>query len=294
MNNKLIPIVLTLVVGIILAGSVLMPVLNDATKTEETFANEGLWRMKEIENGDVWTRTSTEGWTYGDSHIASGGSNVILGDDWCIRAIGHIRSDSTVNASSNLSGATVTAGEELIVASKTDTTWTRNLDYPGYGIAPNGAYTLTDFNTSSYLNGDSAIYGSGVSEIGSIQVFVHVEASVDDGATFTVSQSAGGYAISDVTITNEKVNYSEVSGYKDLYKVESVTCDISLTATIESVETPITGTITFSSYVVPYEVTAELSNHLTPGQIALVGAIPILVIVALLVVAVGVVARKND
>ena len=32
MNNKLIHIVLTLVVGIILAGSVLVPVLNDATE----------------------------------------------------------------------------------------------------------------------------------------------------------------------------------------------------------------------------------------------------------------------
>ena len=40
-------------------------------------------------------------------------------------------------------------------------------------------------------------------------------------------------------------------------------------------------------------MTAELANHLTPGQIALLNAIPIMVIVALLMAAVGAVALRR-
>ena len=55
MNNKLIPLVLTLVVGIILAGSVLMPVLNDVTKTEQTFVNNGVFNYGIFTPEDTYT-----------------------------------------------------------------------------------------------------------------------------------------------------------------------------------------------------------------------------------------------
>lgn len=294
-KTNVLTLIITLVVGVILCGALLGPVVDDATATDGTFKNEGLWRMKEIENGDIWTRT-TSGWSFGDEAIqAAGASNLILGDDWCIRAVGHLRSTADANANTNLTNATVTAGESLIVASKTDSTWSRNLDYPGYGADPNGDYAITPFEGTAYVKGDSVIYGSGVSELSGVQVFVHVEATVDGGATFTVSQSAGQYAISDVVVSNPTVNREAVDGYLDLYKLNNVTCDVSFTATIEGTDTPITGTINFSSYVVPYEVTAERAVHLDNGQIALMGTIPIMVIVALLMAAVGAIAlRRND
>lgn len=294
--KRIVALVVGASVMVLIFSALLVPIINDATTTEKTFKNEGLWRMKEIENGDIWTRTTETGWSFGDEAItATGGSNVLLGDDWCIRAVGHMRSSATVNASTNLNNATVTAGEELIVASKTDTTWTRNLNYPGYGVDPNGAYTMSAFEGSAYLNGDSIIYGSGVSEVDSVQIFVHVTGTVDDGVTFTVTQSSGSNAISDVTITNTTVNYTAVSGYDDLYNVTGVTCDISFTATIDDVATQKTGTIAFSSYVIPYEVTAELTVHPDSATNALISAIPIIAMIGIVLAVVGVaIVGRND
>lgn len=294
-QKNLVGTVITITVAIICVATVMVPIFDGITETEETLTNDGLWRMKEIEYGDVWTKGYGAAWDYGDDAITieSSSSNILLGDKWCIRANGQVRSDSTTNVSTNLGYATATASEEFVVVDKTDTSWTRNLDYPGYGASLDGDYVMTAYGGGCYLLGDSVIYGSGVSDVDEVSVFVHIEATVDDGATIAVS-SISGTTISDVVISNAAVNYTEDPDHVDVYKVDSVTFNVSFSTTENDETVEHTGVVTFSSYVVPYQITAELSEHMTSAEIALIYVLPVLMICAVLMIAVGMAAIRRD
>lgn len=295
MNNKLIPIVLTLVVGIILAGSVLMPVLNDATKTTDEFTNDGFYRMKEISNGDTWMKVSGGAWTYNtDDSISytNGAFNMTLGDDWCVRANGTARGTFV---SGGAQDATVVSADDVITISGTGISSSGTTTISGYGACSTGDYILTEPSTPVYVNSETQIYATGTTEIStSGSALFHIEGNIKDGVTITAYSLYTTTAYDSIETSNVVINYAPVSGYVDLYELTSITFDVTATKTIEGTSTEFTASATYNSYVVDYKVTAELSEHMTPGQIALLGAIPVMVIIALLMAAVGVVARRNE
>lgn len=313
MNNKLIPIVLTLVVGIILAGSVLVPVLNDATKTEQTFTNDGYIRLGEISAEDTETYTIT--WTYenpgqfvinDDVYVMPSGSTtgsvfpytLFATDGWGLRYLKN-STDTNLNlygsgeSASLLWYAGATAQDTVVITLSAgsatfvkNSTTTATMEYTNVFLPDSdGAYVLKKGDTSAYLNADSVIYSTGrtsaVFGTNNIAININLNGNVEGVEVDAIAPTG-------FTVSNVVVDSSEVNGYKDLYKFDKVTFDITQTSTSIDVEA------VYSQVIVPYQVTAELSDHLTPGQIALLGAIPVLVIVALLVVAVGVVARRND
>lgn len=310
MNTKLITIALTLVVGIILAGSVLMPVLNSATEKERTFTNQGYFTYDAVnENTDLtidfdpatpgvitigektvtmpeengnWTICGSENFTVRYVKTASstnlqcyGSNGYIAGDPSATTTVLHVDVDAT----------------EMTFERNTSTTKTYSMGTHGFVINTdgNGALMLKYANEKAYVLGDSEVYlcgttfvtGSGTNDF--VGVFGY--GSLDDGLTMNAFYGTGGgqntISFGDVTATYEAVN-----GFNDLYQVDKF--EFPLT------QNSATVTATYSYFVVPTEVTAERTAHLTDGQIALMGAIPVLVIVALLVVAVGVVARRND
>ena len=55
-----------------------------------------------------------------------------------------------------------------------------------------------------------------------------------------------------------------------------------------------TSNLTYSYFIVPASVTSELTNHLSNGEIAILNALPILIIVALVVMAAGALYLKRD
>lgn len=297
MNNKLIPLVITLVVGIILAGSVLMPVLNDATETERTFLNKGYYEMTYTEADDVsltWDSADPHKVTVNDAVIdlpatadLPGPINIICGDDWFIRYTGaglqfYPSTGSSVNAGNGVD-MTVTASEGTVtITTNADPAVTKTAYYTFlYVVSENGAYVMKNTNDVAYVHEDSEIYGIGRSTVTGGYVKIKITGSISNGFTATEVGSSA-FTIGDIT-----VNYTTDSAYIDLYKLSS----LQFTVTDSDNNA---NDLTYSYFIVPASVTSELSNHLTPGQIALIGAIPVLVIVALLVVAVGVVARRND
>lgn len=289
--KKIIIASITAVVVITVLAGCLMPVLDDATTTQKTFTNEGLWRMKAIEEGDVWTYDGTN-W-YLDSELLTDvtkeSSNGLLGGAWCVRTNGQARGTTIAG---NASTVTATASEITIEISGSGLTTTTQA-LPGYGASNDGAFIMTSGTGTDYVNGDSILYGTGQTSVDNIGVVIHVEGNVDDGVTFTMYQNKGGAAISNAVFSNVQVNATPVSGYDDLYSFESLTADVTFDATVNDTTASHTGSVTYNRIVIPYEVTAEKSVHFTDGENAIFNAIPAIVIVALLLAVVALVLRSR-
>lgn len=310
MNNKLIPIVLTLVVGIILAGSVLMPVLNDATKTERTFTNDGYYRMSQLGDDETvvieWSPATAatkstivlngEDFDLGAATPAYQSRSIAFAENLILRFFNEGNGNYSMQiwdaaykigggSSSVTDTVTVTISDGTISWNRSGTDTTTEYTYTGDMIAIDldGDMILKKSTDPVYLLHDSSIiYGGGISLLsGTTYSGVYLSGTVED-----IDDSSIEVLNSNAAVSNTNVVYSNVSGYIGLVSFEKITFDTTYSSTTQNQ--------TYSYVVVPYEVSAELSEHLTPGQIALLGAIPVLVIVALLVVAVGVVARRND
>ena len=307
MNNKLISIVLTLVVGIILAGSVLVPVLDDATATEKTFDNRD-GALFQLEKFDESTEYSFE-WVYTDpTHATVNNETVTLSratvicatDSFLIRygqdssngyylqavggslgsVYGNVNSKTTLTIS--VSSGTLTA----TVANEGSSPTSKTVSITeGYGIVANGGYVMKASNQTAYVLADSPIMAMGLTSLDGVwSNMFQIVGNVEGVEVTQINPTPATY-----TISNVAVNVESSASYIDLYELQSITFDATLVSDNTTVHA-----CTYDYFIVPAEVTAELSEHLTPGQIALMGAIPVLVIVALLVVAVGVVARRND
>lgn len=304
MNNKLIPIVITLVVGIILAGSVLMPVLNDATTIEKTLTNDGVLRMDKITTADstviTWDHTAPSIITVDDVDITLPDQNAVVyltvngtDNDFMVRYTPSATNPMMVVFNGNNANveASVTNGRDLTVTisegsiSVTDGTNTETATFTDYAFIPseNGKYVMKNPNKVAYLNADSEIYGMGRSFLSASNINLNFTIAADVETEPTVDYYGRNVT---ATISNAEVNATKLDTYVDMYEFSSITFDVTISDN--------TSSVTYNQVIVPYQVTSELSQHLTPGQIALMGAIPVLVIVALLVVAVGVVARRND
>lgn len=306
MNNKLISIVLTLVVGIILAGSVLVPVLDDATATEKTFDNRD-GALFQLDKFDETTEYSFE-WVYTDPTHATvnnetvtlSGATVICATDsfiirygqdssngYYLQSVGsglgvygneNVKTTLTISVSSGTLTAIV-ANEGSDPTSKTASIT------EGYGIVANGGYVMKASNQAAYVLADSPIVAMGLTSLDGVwSNMFQIVGNVEGVEVTQIYPTPATY-----TISNVAVNTESSASYIDLYELQSITFDATLVSDNTTVHA-----CTYNYFIVPAEVTAELSEHLTPGQIALMGAIPVLVIVALLVVAVGVVARRND
>lgn len=280
-----------------------MPVLNDATKTENTLTNDGYYRMTETEEETtiVWdTANAPKVFTVNGVDIDltsldayhNTSFSIAFADDVVIRYLAAgVVSNVQVWKGNTVASLGVDSGKTLtLTLTSSGITWgvtgasDQAINHSGkyFVLDTDGEYIMKYATGSAYLLEDSSIfYAGGISNAGS-WMGVYIEGTADDYETTVLG--------SGVTISNKASEYSDVSGYIGLISLNKLT----MTASYTSNDTPTETTWTYSYFLVPYQVTAELSAHLTPGQIALMGAIPVLVIVALLVVAVGVVARRND
>ena len=279
-------------VGILILAAALFPVINEATTTEHTFTNDGLWRMKSIENGDSWSYSSST-WTYNDEvqtvqSAGAGGYNALLGDEWCVRLSGQARGPTI---SGNASSLTAEAGEITITFTGIQGTLTQDL--PGYGLYTSGDYILTAPAKAVYVKGDTQIYATGNSNVESTPCNIHIAGTINDGVTITVMENRNSATLSNIEVTNVSINYEVVSGYVNLYKLNSITADVSFDATSGGETTSKSGSITYNSYIVPYQVTAELAVHASQDEIELLETIPVLITVGLIMGIVGVIAARR-
>lgn len=302
-------LIITLVVGVILTGALLGPVISDATKTTETLTNEGYYRVSETEEQTVivWdTVNSPNIITVNDEEIdlstlgliANSSYTIAFANDFLLRYYPLGGSSNIQVWNSAYSGLSVSAGSGVtgtftitdsgITLQKSGSETVQTAAHTGsyFRIDPNGDYTLKKSDKTAYVLEDSTIfYAGGISSIGGSNglTSVYFEGTTE-GIEYTVMRA-------NVDVSNSNVTYTDDATHMGVVNLDKVT----FTTTYESSGETYNVDQTYSYFFVPYQITAELSEHLTPGQIALMGAIPIMVIVALLMAAVGAIAlRRND
>ena len=305
MKANILTLAITLTVGIILAGSLLMPVISDATTTEETFRNDGVFNYGVFSTDDTYTLVynsttgisvngtpiTIEGVTPGTSStrysiiamenaIVRYGSNA---DGYACQIFGTNTDNQYMTNSYDDLTATIADGKLSIVASSSGgATTTKTFEFTTmYAIVPSEDKAIMKIATGDvYIKGDSDLYASGQTTVTSWSNIFHFEGTYDDGITITSP------AIPTATYENVKWNIEPVKGFIDLYKLTSIEFDIVYNDT--------TTHAVYSYFGVPSSVTAERSQHLSPGEIAIVNAIPILIIVALVMMAAGALYLKRD
>ena len=314
-KTNVLTLIITLVVGVILTGALLGPVISDATKTTETFTNAGYYSMDELDTNAelsiLWEKSAPMIINVGSktvdmSGLPAGRSYTLVGGDDFVVRYDKINSTSVViQGFSNESNSyfnvgdgtevtiTVSNGEVACHSNRTDisggVTTTYTYSDVAYAINPFGngtySYIMKDAAQAAYVKGDSMIYFVGVTNVTTTAVVaIYAEGTLNDGMTIT---TAGLRNVTTVdSYTDPVATYTAVDGYKDLYALEKYEFTINYDSN-QSYDA------TYTYFIVPATVTAELSNHLTPGQISLMGAIPVIVIVALLMAAVGAIALRR-
>lgn len=314
MDNKILTLCITLVVCVILAGSLMVPLLNDVTKTTETFANEGYYNVAELgAESDYklyWDHTAPYQITVNDTDIISFSEmglndyqavTVLGSNEFCLRfynVTDNPRMQLYGGTGWGFGGASVSAGTDMTVeivsgdlsittTAETPLDVTKPVPTKLYGIASEDTgLVMKKANVPAYVLDDtSVIVLCGFTEGGGLTAGVYAEGTVNDGLEYTLYRPAADAETAE--FSNEVITATDVNGYIGLKSLEKIEFDVAVTG----------GTIepTYTYFIVPAEVTAELSEHLTSGEIALINVLPVLVIVALLLAAVGaVVIRRND
>jgi len=287
-------LIITLVVGVILTGALLGPVINDATTTEHKIINTGAYNLTDNDDDYTISYDPTGKFVIGDKEIpfntlpadaitiASAKDMLLRFQNWAAQSYNlwlfiDGKSPLVIASSSSPSAVEVTFDDGALTTNTTiEETYTSDDSVRIFN--PDGKYTMTIYNQpATVLKDTTVIVGNGTTQVNAWTNRFYIEGTAED---IEVTPATG------ITVSNVTVNTTAISTYKDAVKLDSVT----FTAT----DGDNTVNATYNRVIVPIEIDAELSQHLTPGQIALLGAIPVLVIVALLVVAVGVVARRND
>lgn len=294
---RIVGISITVVVSIIVLAGVLMPVLTDVTTTEETFKNVGYYNLTYTES-----ESATFEWDYqyprvltvnGDSitlpEPSSADRTIICGDTFIVGYSANSNGerlrfyDAEHALTANVSGSSVLS---LSCESGSYSVTVGTTTYEGtytelFFIDTGGAYVLKESDSPAYVNGDSKITLMDWTSVGAATVGIRIVGTIDDGLTFDTFRGE------DLTFSNEKVESSKDADFKDLYTVDGLSFTISDGTNTKNKE--------FTAYIVPAEVTAEKAVHLSDNQIALMDAIPVLVVIAILMGVVAVIlARRMD
>lgn len=280
-SKNLLTLAITLTVGIILAGSLLMPVISDATETERTFENTGYYYMTDVGADESYTyefvSSPAKAWTVNGEALSfpEGAFNVLVTDEHFVRSNGQIESSSVASM-------TVTVTAESITGTYTASGVSHDIDWAVdgfYGAVPTkDSFIMTNPDATTYVKSDTEVLGFGLSNLSGQYPIFHI---VGDMENVTVTSPD-----TSITIANVAINKTPVDGFIDLYKFESITFDAT--------KGDNTATITYNRVIVPTEVMAELSQHLNSGEIAILNALPVLIIVALVMMAAGALYLKRD
>lgn len=304
-SKNLLTLAITLTVGIILAGSLLAPVISDATTTERTFENEGYFYVEKISADDdrtitiewdrdafgtmIWNGTNVDvsTWPSGGYTVATDGVSKIIrmgmGNSVALQTLGDSFSSgggNTKHMEITIANGTITANSILL----NDTTYSVTTTYTevwAYSLTPTD-YVMKKADKIAYLNEDSEYLAMGVTTVTQWNTIIKVTGTVSDFDVSIVYPSGV-----TATTTNKEVVIERNDEYTDLYELDKLTFTVSDgTTTVDAI---------YSYFIVPAKVTSELTNHLDDGEIAIMNAIPIMIIVALVVMAAGALyLRRTD
>lgn len=311
-TKNIIGIILTVTVGIICIGTVMMPILTDAAASEDTFTNDGLYRMTKYDTTAeftaVWDYTDPYIITIGDEEVALPETSSYLmtmtGNDGYLARMGVVSSatgfaiqvyDSTSKAvriyasEGDYLSMTITVSAGTVTFDNGTSTYSVTYDDSMLFISNDGAYVMKNADDTAYVNGDSDFYGIGITKLtvgesSSTNFALYLIGNIDDG--FTVAGINGTISSDNHVIT--KTTYED---HIDLYGLS----EVSFTAvyTDETTTTDYETAVSYSQIIVPYEVTAERTVHFDDSQATIIMLIPVLIILALMMVAVKIVTRYD-
>lgn len=314
--------IMSLALGVALCALVLsaalIPAISMATDTEDTFTNEGYFRMSQYDD----TTSHVVKWTYEKPtvitvddedvvigyNLPSGQVTVVANSNWLLRMYytsqGNVAGVAFLYGASGTKTATVensqtatltlTEGSASVVCGNYSGTHAYSIVYLP---ANDGTFTMTRLNEDNYINGDSPIYGFGLTRIntstgimGSPGDGFAFAGSYDDGITGSVWRGGDSATVSDCVC-----NVTKVNSYTDLYRFNQIDAVATLTETIDD-ETITTNTdLVYNIVIIPYQVTSELSIHADGPTRAILNMIPIIAVLGILIgiVAVGYIKFRN-
>ena len=302
--------IITLTVGVILAGALLAPVIDDVTTTERTLTNSGLFEAVALDENSSHTLVfdytdpntlTIDGTDIDMSAIESpySSATVVFSNDWFLRFspdVGVILYKCGTSSAQAIKGATASSqiSVTITIASGTATFTYSDSTVVEYTIAGaglmitsgDGSYVMKSASDKAYVNKDSIVYGAGRTDkaLGTSGTSFNamISASIEDGVTLLYYSPQ--YTVSD----NSEVSYTPDNTYVDIYELSGFTFNL---VSNDEVEHP----VTYNQIFVPKEVTSELAQHLDDGEIAMMEMIPIMVIICLVMAMVGyLVFRSRD
>lgn len=294
--HKLIEASVIAAIGVLVFASLLIPVVDQATATTDTFNNDGYFHLNKIESSD--TETYTISWDSTNAGVlVINGVNVpvvdtnagtflqysIFASETDMIRIGTSDATGTSLAWVQIRGgqiayattstefnATISEGTLTATFGENDT---RTATYTTAYIIDEmgkGAYVMKKSNELAYMLADSTIYGVGFTS----PAIYRVSGNILD-VDVTVLQSGSEV----VTVSNETVTYSPVAGYNGLYKFDKVTFDADVNGTV--------STATYSYVIVPASVTAEKAIHADEPTRDILAVLPLILICALIMGVLG-------
>lgn len=281
--NKVISIILAAVVGIIVIGGVLSPIVSNVTATSDTYVNDGYFELKKYTSEDTLTAT----WNYSNPTelIVNGESVTIPSIDpgrseysIILSAMGAARIQATMQSvtfygagtyvTANATNPTLTCTYEGGTLTATNGVTTKPLsNVPEVVcIANNGNYVMKKATDSVYVKGDSEIFANGITYFGSQVLQFSIWGTFDN---LEYTEVSGNYSVSDFT----KV-YTESRNHVGLYDLEKFTFIGSYNDTSK--------TITYDTFVVSKEVTVDRTEPLNRSAANLINILPLFAIIAVL------------
>lgn len=307
--RKNIMMIVSVMVAVIIALSVLVPVIQDTSASEDTFTNEGFFYARALNSDSTdileWdpanpTKLVINNVEVDTTTIDSSYSNVTVAfsNDWFIRfaldttVIYLYEADSEVSSSTDYASVSnektfnMTCLNGVATITIGDATYNETIQGDGLIISPDKAdYVMKKSTTKAYVVGDSVVYGSGRTDralgVQGTSFNAMFKASVDEGV-IPIAYSPNTY-----TVTDSSVTYTDIAGgtYVDLYELT----DYKITIT----DGTNSGTITYNQIFVPTEVNAERSVHVSTIEASLLGIIPLLVVIGIVIGAVWFIRQKN-
>ena len=285
MSNKLIPLILALVVGIILTGSMLVPIVNEFADDQKAVYNNSTGYMANAMDGDgvlvVDTTSGSTVVTFNDVVVPITTGIYAQSDKFVVfGSSGTTRLNDTDGAVSNISPATTltitfTSGSATLAYGDVEKTY--ELGWAFVCSGSDGAYRSYSTQNSTatyYLNNIDQLYGSN---------------------WITTTSEWFSYHGANVIVGDEQItaNYTlnEVSGYTNLYTLKiggGSASEYNFVVDNDGED----YTVNPRFMIVPASITAIKEDG--AAALALIEALPIVVIIALVVMAAGALYTKRD
>lgn len=277
-SNKLIPLIISLIIGIILTGAILVPFIQDVTDHKVIYEN----------TGQKMFCVSTDEGTAPVS-LSFDGQNLIVDNNYNIRLVStytyvigtdsfYIRTDSSgtymkfidVNTSQTITSFDLVAQDGTISGTLNGDSFSKEyarLYYP----SAEGDYIMTLSNTAKYVSGSAQIYNVGMSNIGGNKTCI-ISGSIDEGFTLSIPSTGDVY-------TDYSVDSSLVDGYSDLYTFTTITFHIN------------GSDISWNRIIIPVESVVIKNDSI--GYDNLFNAIPAIIIIAMVGLAATIVRTRE-